>query len=212
MITQHIREWIFIDAVLINVTHFDQAPSDFQHCYRALPYFFKHVLQKHKMHERIVKSLPNVYLLVGKKRSERLVRPNEKKWSDVLNRDMQSYMDHYGVVPLGFAVIYESAPYYISLQWIETLVAGENLGTHMIRSFEKKFNRPVIPMTVEYSFDYWVKYFIYFLGCSSSREIRQFLQNTINMQVSTIKGHRDLQIAIDIAQHVSESEDEVSSE
>lgn len=210
MLADPLKEWVLLDAVLINVTQYDAAPSAVKPCYAALPFLFDEFLAHHRFAERLLCSLSNMYVLVGMRRSERLTKPGEKKWADLVKRNGLRYLDDTGVLPLAVIVIRDEAETHVGIQWVESFLSGFNLGMHMIRCIERRLRKPCVPLTVEYSFGYWVKYFEQHLHCQSSRDINQLYNAELQTPLASLPGHMDLQVALDIANDTSQEAEEMN--
>jgi hypothetical protein len=197
MITDPIQEWIFMDSLLINPVEFETAPQESHIGYNALPYFF-HCLSQHRFANQILRSIKNVWILVGTKKSENLLRLHEKKWEDYIGPDELAELDRTGTIPLGFILLDHSAGDYVGIRWIETYIRHQNLGTHIIRMIERKQQKKLVPLSVEFSFGFWVKYFMHYMNIKSSQDLRMFFSGFLQMPIISIYGYRDLQIGLDM--------------
>lgn len=197
MITNSIQEWIFLDSLLINPVEFETAPYENRIGYNALPYFY-HCLSQHRFANQILRSVNNIWILVGTKKSENLLRVHEKKWEDYLGADELAELDRTGAIPLGFILLDHSDGEYIGIRWIETYIRNQNLGMHIIRQIERQRQKKLVPLSVEFSFGFWLKYFMFHMNIRSSRDLRLFFSGFLQMPMISIYGYRDLQIGLDV--------------
>jgi len=110
----------------------------------------------HMNSETLLRCLDNVYVLVARRDSEGYLRPDERKWSDILPVDtIQRFTDSY--FPIAIALITENED-FIALEWIDALVRGCNFAQLFIRKLEKLFYKPVIPVDITPNIAYWKHY------------------------------------------------------
>jgi len=198
MITDPVKEWILLDSVMINPVQYEQSPATMHSCYNALPFLYQHLLE-HKFSLPLLRSIGNMYVMVGLKRSEHLIKPDEKKWEDIMSRKGLTYLDTYGAIPLGFIIVDTTPDQYVGIRWLESFVDGYNIGAHMIRCVERQLQKRCIPLTVDFSFGFWVRYFMHYLKLQSSRELRIFFRSELGVPMTTMVGYRDMQVALDMA-------------
>ena len=109
----------------------------------------------------IVKNLTGVYVLVGRFDEQCLVRPREKKWSDMLTQQAYQKLQHDTFIILGWILVTkcpgENKVYGIDL--LESYVRGENVGEMLIYRAERYLDATgVLPIDISgQGYGYWKK-------------------------------------------------------
>jgi hypothetical protein len=196
LLTRPPKHTILQDARVIGVCDFEETEPELRGAYGVLPFIFSEYLLTHKYKLQIMCQLKHVYVLVGQKSSERIIGSSESTWHSLLSRKLNRLVDESGYVPLAWILIKEY-PSFVGIEWIDVLVEHQNLGIKLIREISAKFNKCCIPLAVNHSFKYWVKYFEQVLNVYSSEQLFEKL-NDMGHPVERIRGYKDLITALDL--------------
>lgn len=120
----------------------------------------------HRHARVLLRSLDQLYILVGKKSEERMCTPQEKKWNDILSPALIQEMEQHEMCTLGMVLVTnQDNVFYI--EWIESFLKGYNVAATMMSMLERECEA-CIPRDISgESFQYWQKYFSFYANLAA---------------------------------------------
>lgn len=156
-------DFVIKDSLFGKISDFSSFGSDF------LEEFLNRYINNHVNKSCLLFRLSNIYVLIGMKSSDKIVKKDEKKWIEIMEEDEYKYLNKNKYYVLGYILIRgkskgNSNNHYIDM--IDTRLRGHNIAKHMISEYEKYIlNNESILLPYEIipsSADYWKKYFSVF--------------------------------------------------